>query len=142
MAYSCAEVRWEEEGGQPERSQLVHLAGWKPARRAKPETSELHNPFAQIRVLSRHQFLRQIIAGAIRVARCAGEMVVDPHRRRATEVASDRQYLGGWFALIDLVLREGARRANREEFCRDTDETRQQQLFAIELGTESCHRVE
>ena len=43
--------------------------------------------------------------------------------------------------MIDLVLRKGARRADREQFGRDSDKARKQKLLTIELRSETRHRM-
>src|SRR4029077_8519060 len=43
--------------------------------------------------------------------------------------------------MVHFVLREGAGRADREQFGGNADKPRQQQLFAVELWTEPRHRV-
>src|SRR3954451_17389896 len=68
-------------------------------------------------------------------------MLTDPHPGRATEIGGDGQNFFGWLALIDLMLRKGTSRADGEEFRRDPDKTREQQLFAIELGAKPRHGV-
>jgi len=108
--------------------------------RATPRV--LHDPFAEVGVFSSEELLGQVVTDAIRVLRRAGEMVIDPHFRRATEVRRKEKHLVRRLAALDFVLRKRAGRAHRKQLGRDADKTRQQQLLAIELRTETRHGVE
>src|SRR5438105_8493381 len=97
----------------------------------------LHNSPSKICVLPGQQLLRQIVAGAVSIARGAGEMMIDSHFGGATEIPRNRKDFIGRLTGVDLVLCEGTRRANREKFRRDSNETRKQQLLAIEFRTKA-----
>src|SRR5262249_47374335 len=103
--------------------------------------SHLDDPVAQVSVLSSHQFLSQIVAEAIRVFGGAGEMMIDSHFRRTTEIVRHRKNFVRRVTLRDLVLSKRASRANRKQLGCDSNKTREQQLLAIEFRTESRNRV-
>src|SRR5207237_9290259 len=101
----------------------------------------LHNSLTETIVFSRQQLLRQLVPGAVGIARGAGKMMVDSHFGGATEITRNRKDFIGRLTGVDLVLCEGTRRANREKFRRDPNETRKQQLLAIEFRTKARHGV-
>ena len=92
-------------------------------------------------MFSGQQFLGQIVAGAIGIARSSGEMMVDSHFRRATEIVRHRKDFVRRLTRVDFVLCERTGRADREKFRRDSDKTRKQQLLAIEFRTKPRHGV-
>src|SRR5207253_1270962 len=110
-------------------------AGWKRRRPSQGGCllPALYDPLTETFVFSCQQLLRQIVAGAVSIARGAGEMMIDSHFGGATEIPRNRKDFIGRLTGVDLVLCEGTRRANREKFRRDPNETRKQQLLAIEF---------
>src|SRR6266704_2920655 len=86
-------------------------AGATPAR-PTAKMAVLHNPVAQHGVLSGEQILHEFVAGFVRVARRAREVMVDPHARGTTEIIRDRQNFIGRFALAKQPLRISASRTD------------------------------
>ena len=92
-------------------------------------------------MFSGQQFLGQIVAGAVSIARGTGKMMIDSHFGGATEITRDREDFISRLTGVDLVLRERACSTDCEKFRRDPNETREQQLLAIQLRAEARHGV-
>src|SRR6266513_6340008 len=101
----------------------------------------LHNTLTQHLVLSGEQVLHKIVTAFIRVARGASEMMIDSHPGGAAKIICDGKNFIGWFPLAEQPLRVGTGRANREQFGGDSDESRKEQLFPIEVRAEPRHGV-
>src|SRR5207302_6202087 len=102
---------------------------------------KLHNSLTETFVFSGQQLLRQIVAGAVSIAGGASEVMINSHFGGTTEITRNRKDFIGRLTRVDFVLREGTCRANREKFRGDSDETREQQLLAVEFRTEARHGV-
>src|SRR6266850_4319510 len=80
-----------------------------------------NDSFAQRGMLTRQQFLSELITALVHISTCAGKVVVDPRPRRIAEIIRDRQNFVGRLAVIDFVLGKRAGRADCEKFGRDAD---------------------
>src|SRR5690349_18440128 len=69
-------------------------------------------------------------------------MMIDSHFGGATEIIRHRKNLVGPFAGVDLVLCERAGSADREKLAGNSNKTGKQQLFTVELRSQSCHSME
>src|ERR1700757_3062465 len=74
----------------------------------------LHDAVTQQLVLSNKQILHEIVPALVRVAHCAGEMMVDSRACRATEIICDRKNFISRLALTEQPLRVRTCRADRE----------------------------
>jgi len=77
-------------------------------------------------VLSGKQILHELITAPVNILMRAGEVIVDPHARRAAEIICDRKNFVSRFALAKQPLRIRASRADGEQFSRNSDKTRKQ----------------
>jgi len=98
----------------------------------------LHHSFAQQLVLSGKQILHEIVTASIRVARGAGEMMIDSHSRRAAEIIRNGKNFIGWLPLTEQPLRVRTGRADRKQFRGDSDKSGKKQLLTIEFWTEAA----
>ena len=64
-------------------------------------------------MFSGEQLLHKIVPALIRAARGAGEMIIDSHPGRATEIICDGKNFIGWFPLTEQPLRVRTCRADR-----------------------------
>jgi hypothetical protein len=78
--------------------QNFNSAGETPAGPAA-KMATLHYPSAQQFVLSGQQILHESVAALVRVARCAGKMLIDSHPGGATKIICNRENFIGWFPL-------------------------------------------
>src|SRR6516164_7572367 len=92
-------------------------------------------------MLPAQQFLGELVAALVRIPARAGKEVVDPRLRRIAKVIRGRQNFIGGFAVIDLVLGEGAGRSDCEKLGRNSDKARKQKLLAIEFRAKARHRM-
>src|SRR5712675_668733 len=106
-----------------------------PTRKMRP----LHNTLTQELMFSGEQILHEIVTAFIRVARGAGEMMIDSHPGGAAKIICDGKNFIGWFPLTEQPLRVRTGRANREQFRGDSDESGKEQLFPIEFRAEPRH---
>src|SRR4029077_272357 len=123
---------------------LVSRDSNRQARRLPAPTAKiavLHNPVAQEFVLPCKQLLHESVTAFVHVARCAGEMLIDSHSRRATKIICKYQNFIGRFALTEQPLRIRASRADREQFGGDSDKSGKKQLLAIQFRAEPGHGV-
>ncbi len=74
----------------------------------------LHDAIAEKRVFTGEQVLHESVAALIRVAGCAGEVIINSHACGAAEIICDRENFISWFALAEQPLRVRTRRADRE----------------------------
>lgn len=102
---------------------------------------QLNNAVAQHRVFTGEQFLRQPITTFVDIVLRAGEMIVDPQPRGSAKIIGQRKDFVARFALAKQPLRVGTSRADGEQLGRDTDKTREQQLFTVEFRPEPRHGV-
>jgi hypothetical protein len=81
----------------------------------------LHDALTKQLVFSGEQILHEIVTAFIRVARGAGEIMIDSHPGGAAKIICDGKNFIGWFPLTEEPLRVRTRCANREQFGGDSD---------------------
>ena len=96
---------------------------------------------AERRVLTRQQFLSELVTALVHISPRAGKVIVDPGSSRFAKIICDRQNFVRRFAVVDFVLRERAGRADGKKFGRNSNKPRKQKLLAIELRAEARHGV-
>src|SRR5436190_974060 len=101
----------------------------------------LHDALTQHLVLSGEQILHEIVTAFVGIARGAGEMMIDPHPGGSTKIICHGKNFIGWFALAKQPMRVSTCGADRKQFGGDSDESRKEQLFAIEFRSEPRHGV-
>src|SRR5439155_12111748 len=104
-------------------------------------SKHLYDAATQNLVFPREQILRELIAALVDVSTRADEVIVDPGARRSAKIIRQREDFFFRPALVEQPLRIRTSCANREKFRGDADETREQQLFAIQFGPEPRHGV-
>src|ERR1700731_4084324 len=112
------------------------------SRRRWPLRSTSDDAATQVLVFPGEQLLREIVAALVGVAARPGKVMIDARASGAAEVMREGQNLRGRFTGVDLGLGEWAGGAHCEKFRGDANETREQQLFAIEFRTKAHHGVE
>src|SRR5258707_15760174 len=76
----------------------------------------LHNTLTQHLMFSGEQILHKIVTAFIRVARGAGEIMIDSHPGGAAKIICDGKNFIGWFPLTEQPLRVRTGPANPEQF--------------------------
>ena len=101
----------------------------------------LDHAVAQQLVLPGKQILHEIVTAFVSIARGAGEMMIDSHTRRPTEIIRNGKNFVRWFTLAEQPLRVRTRGADRKQLRGNTDKSGKEQLLAIEFRAEPRHGV-